>query len=514
MSENRTDVVISGAGPNGLMLACELARAGIRPIVLERLAGPSGEPKANGLVGPVARVLDMRGLYTAWGGLSDGPQPMPGFVFGALRMDFTDLDPNPLTGLLVSQPELIEKLLALAAELEVDIRWGHEVTGLRQDGDDVLVTVTTPDGPLELATRYLVGADGGKSTVRKLTGIEFPGSTNDSHISRIGHVTMPDELRTADGGIEIPGAGRFQPAHNRVERGMFIFAQMPTGTLMGVMEHGAEPVDEQAPMDFQELRDAIERVLGVPVPIEPPTGPGPFALRRIVGQNTRVAQEYRVGNIFLIGDAAHVHSAIGGPGLNLGLQDAFNLGWKLAAQLNGWAPDGLLDTYQAERRRSAERTAMQSLSQSVLVSPGPEITALRQLFGELLRNPDNVAYIANLMAGADIRYDTGDEHRVSGYLVPDFRLDTGQRVAELLHSARPVLLNLTGEPWSEHLDGWTDRIDLVNAISPDAPAAALLIRPDGYVAWATDSPVHPDDPGLRAALNRWFGPARSLAPVR
>ncbi|WP_225731818.1 MULTISPECIES: FAD-dependent monooxygenase [unclassified Nocardia] len=514
MSENRIDVVISGAGPNGLMLACELARAGIRPIVLERLTGPSGEPKANGLVGPVARVLDMRGLYTAWSGLLEGPQPMPQHIFGAIPLDLSAVDPNPLTALLISQPELIEKLLVLADELAVDIRWGHEVTELRQDDDGVVVTVATPDGPLEMATRYLVAADGGKSAVRKLAGIEFPGSTNDSLIARFGHVTVSDELRTADGGIEIPGAGRFHFGHNRVERGMFIFAQLPTGTVMGAMEHRPELVDEDAPIVFQELRDAVERLLGVPVPIEPPTGPGPFALRRVVGQNTRVAQEYRVGNIFLIGDAAHVHSAIGGPGLNLGLQDAFNLGWKLAAQLNGWAPAGLLDTYWSERHVVAQRTAMHSLAQSALVSPGPEITGLRQLFGELLRNPDNVAYIANLMAGADVRYDTGDEHRVSGYLVPDFRLDTGQRVAELLHAARPVLLNLTGEPWSEHLDGWTDRIDLVNATSPDAPAAALLIRPDGYVAWATDSPVHPDDPGLRAALNRWFGPARSLAPAQ
>ncbi|MEV4127805.1 FAD-dependent monooxygenase [Nocardia sp. NPDC049707] len=513
MPENSFDVVISGAGPNGLMLACELALAGVRPIMLEKLREPSAEPKANGLVGQVIRLLDMRGLYHEFGGAPGAPQPLPGFIFSGLPVSFKGLAANPMYALSLPQPKLVRLLEKRAGELGIEIRWGHELTELVQQDGAVTVTVTGPDGVYDLTTRYLVGADGGKSVVRKRTGIDFPGTTSTSELVRMAHVSLPTELRTEDGGISIPGRGRLSFGHNRVERGMFIFAELDPGRpLVATMEFDGDPVPADTPMTLDELRASLRRVLGVDLPIAPPPGPGPHALRRIEGQNTRLAERYRDGNVFLLGDAAHVHSAMGGPGLNLGLQDAANLGWKLAAQINGWAPAELLDTYHSERYPVGERVMMQSLSQHALMAPGDDVTALRQLFGELLAVPENAEHIAHLMAGSDIRYDTGDPHPLSGRMVPDLTLETAEgrvRIADLLHSARPLLVQLTDNAdFADIASGWADRVDTVIATSPDAPADALLIRPDGYVAWASETGDDADR--LRDALSRWFGAARNF----
>ena len=240
-------------------------------------------------------------------------------------------------------------------------------------------------------------------------------------------------------------------------------------------------------MTVAELRDSARRVLGVDLPVEPPNGEGPHALRRIAGQNTRQADRYRAGNIFLLGDSAHVHSAMGGPGLNLGLQDAMNLGWKLAAAVNGWAPEDLLDTYHSERYPVGERVMMHSMSQTALFSPGPEIAALRELFKELLQQPSVAEHMAHLLAGSDVRYDIGDDHRLAGRLVPDLTLDDGRRVVDLLRRGRPMLLDLSGGYVGDAAWGWLDRVDVVDGAVADLEARALLIRPDGYVAWAADT---------------------------
>ncbi|MFE3059039.1 FAD-dependent monooxygenase [Nocardia sp. NPDC059239] len=511
MPENTVDIVIAGAGPNGLMLACELALAGLRPIVLDRLPAPSPEPKANGLAGQVVRVLDMRGLYGAFSGSPAAPAPAPRYIFGGLPLDLTAVQPNPVHLVFKPQPEMVEILTKRAIDLGVDLRWGHELTGIEPAGDQVTVTVSAPDGPYPLTARFLVGADGGKSLVRKRIGIEFPGITSDGHVSRVGHATLPDEFRSGDGAIEIPGVGRFGLGHHRLERGIFIYAELDPGRpIIGTMEfQGGEQFSDDEPLTFAELRESVERVLGAPLPITPPPGPGPHTLRRTIGQNTRVAQHYRRGAVLLLGDAAHVHSAMGGPGLNLGLQDTVNLGWKLAAEIRGWAPEGLLDTYESERHPVAERVVMYSLSQAALVSPGPEITALRELFGELLRLPAAAAHIAGLLAGSDIRYDVGDDHRLSGYFFPDCALETAggpTRIAELLRDARPLLLTFDAalDPVAAAA-GWTDRVTPLTATATDAPAAALLIRPDGYVAWAADDVTPAARESLRNALHRWFG---------
>lgn len=272
--------------------------------------------------------------------------------------------------------------------------------------------------------------------------------------------------------------------------------------MVGTIEYGTLLPEDAPPLTIVELRESVGRVLGVDLPLEPPIGPGPHALRRINGQNTRQADRYREGNVFLVGDAAHVHSAMGGPGLNLGMQDAMNLGWKLAATVHGWAPPGLLDTYHTERYPAGERVMMHSMAQAALMAAGPEVTALRTLFGELVATPDGTSHIANLLAGSDVRYDVGNDHRLAGRLVPELTLADGRRVAQLLHHGRPVLLDLSGGGHAGAVRGWQDRVDVVVATAADRPAAALLIRPDGYVAWAADEL---DEDGLRAALARWFG---------
>lgn len=509
------DVVIAGAGPNGLMLACELSLAGVRPIVLERLHEQTKENRANGLVGQVVLALDRRGLYERLSGGAEPPRPSPGFVFGAMPLNLGKLDDNTLYTLPVPQRRIEQVLEERARELEVEIRRGHELTGLSQDDDGVTVEVAGPEGPYRLRARYLVGADGGHSLTRTLCGIGFPGVTKDDSISRTAHVTVPAELTDpATGGLNVPGYGPIPPfMHHRTDHGLFTYAPFPTGALIHTTEWHGDGGDR--PMSLDELRESVRRVLGADLPFGPPEGPGPHLLRRLVGGNTRLAERFRDGRVLLLGDAAHVHSAIGGPGLNLGLQDAINLGWKLAAEVRGWAPPGLLDTYETERRPAAERVVMHTQAQSALIAPGPEVTALRVLFGELLRDERTVKHIADMMSGADIRYALEGTHPLTGRPAPDLVLETATgsvRLAELTRAARPLLLDLTPDTaLSGALDGWRDRVDLVTAkASREGLPTALLLRPDCYVAWASDSP-RPDTKeldSLRTALTSSFGAAR------
>ncbi|MFI5775636.1 FAD-dependent monooxygenase [Nocardia sp. NPDC051570] len=505
MSDIRTDVLISGAGPNGLLLATELALAGVRPIVLETGPGPGTAPKANGMVGQIPRVLDMRGLYPG------KPEPMPFWIFSGLRLEFDSLADRSVYAWMISQPELTARLAERARELDIEVRWQHALTDFTQREDDVLVTVNGPDGEYRIAAAYLIGADGGKSLVRKRSGIGFPGFTAADRISRMGHVEIPGLVGIPGVGYELPGYGRVDWGHHWTERGMFILAEFQPGRLLiATGESGTDAVDEDAPMTLDELSASVNRVLGIDLPIRPPAWAGPHLLRRWVGLNTRTADRYRDRRVLLIGDAAHVHSAMGGPGLNLGMQDAMNLGWKLAARIQGRAPADLLDTYESERRPLAERVMMSSMAQSALMARGPEVGALRQLFGELLHIPPVVDHISQLLSGADVAYATDCDHPLAGRLVPDFTVDTAEgprRIAELLRTARPLLLDPHGH-LTDTVTGWSDRVDHITAPAPDAPAAALLLRPDGYIAWATTDPT---PTGLREALTRWFGPARTLA---
>jgi 2-polyprenyl-6-methoxyphenol hydroxylase-like FAD-dependent oxidoreductase len=500
MTEN---IVIAGAGPNGLMLACELALAGVRPVVLERKPFAQPEQRANGLVGQVVRMIDRRGLFERLSAQSGPPRPVPQFVFGALPLDLADVEDNPLYTLPVPQQRIEEVLAERAVELGVEIRHGHELTGLRQGRDTVTVEVVAGDGTYTMECRFLVGADGGKSVTRKLAGIDFPGVTNDHSVSRQAHVSVPDGyIDRATGGLDVPGYGVIPPfLHHRTESGILAYAPFPGRTPMLVAgERSPGETDPGTPLTIEELRAAVQRVLGADLPIGPPTGDGPFIARRLFGGNTRLAERYRDGRVLVVGDAAHVHSAIGGPGLNLGLQDAVNLGWKLAAEVRGTAPHGLLDTYQAERRPVGERVTMHTAAQSALIAPGAEVTALRQLFTELLEDPTNRRRIAALMAGDDIRYETGP-HPMVGRWAPDLLLHTDAgpvRLAELTRDARPLLLDFTGCLEADK------RVTVVTARIDEPGVTALLLRPDCYVAWAS-ADERPDQAALDAAARRWFG---------
>lgn len=509
------DVVIVGGGPVGLLLACELGMAGVRPVVLERLPEPSTEIKANGLIGQVVRFLDHRGLSERFEGVSGAPGTVPGYLFGALPLDLSVLETNPLTVLPATQQRIEQVLRGRAEELGVEIRRGHELTGLRQDEERVTAEVRAADGAYELSARYLVGCDGGKSTVRKGAGIVFAGEPGHDLVSRAAYATVPASvLVPGTGELEVPGVGRISPVFTftRTRNGIFAFAALPDGNhRLLTLEWGAPPEGDDAPMTLGDMRDSVARVLGTEVPLAEPSGPGPHMLRRLVGRNTRLAERYRSGRVFVAGDAAHVHSAVGGPGLNLGLQDAANLGWKLAAEVRGWAPEGLLDSYHTERHAAGLRVFMHTQAQTALMTPGPEVTALRELFGELLHSPENIRHLASLLAGDDVRYPATGDHPLAGRFAPDLALGTGAgpaRLAGLMRSGRPVLLDLGAEPrLTEVAAGWKDRVDVVAARCTRPPSRALLVRPDGYVAWAAadGEPCEEARAGLGRALEASFG---------
>jgi 2-polyprenyl-6-methoxyphenol hydroxylase-like FAD-dependent oxidoreductase len=485
-----------------MMLACELALGGARVVVVERLTAPSTDPKSNGLVGQVVRMVDRRGLFERLSGEGGPPRPNRSyFMFAAFPLDLSLLDDSPVYNVAVPEVKTVRVLEARALELGVEVRRGHEFVGFSQHDGGVTVVLRGPD-EYELEARYLVGADGAHSAVRKAAGIGFPGISHDRTTGRHAHVSVPAAwVDPATGALNVPGFGAVRPfLPIRTDHGGFSYAPLPGRPPMVATNEWDEPETVDTPMTLDEMRASIRRVLGADVPIGPPPDEGPHVLRRLRGGNSRVAEKYRDGRVFLVGDAAHVFAA-GGTGLNLGMQDAINLGWKLAAVINGSAD--VLDTYEAERRPAADRAITHSLATAALLSPGPEVTALRTLFGELLTQRDTVRTIAGLVAGADVRYPVPDgAHPLAGWPAPDLDLRTSDgtvRLAELVRSGRPLLIDLTEDG---HL---TADVDVVHARA-DTGATALLLRPDSYVVWASGD-ARPDQRRLADAVREWFGVA-------
>jgi 3-(3-hydroxy-phenyl)propionate hydroxylase len=493
-----TDVVIAGAGPTGLMLACELRLAGADVVVAERLPERSGESRAGGIHSRTLEVLDQRGIVDRF--LAEG-QLQPVGHFSGLYLDFDESESRHPYPLMILQSAIERLLEEWAAELGVRIRRSCEVSGLHQDETGVTVELRTDQAPATLRARYLVGCDGGRSTVRKLAGIAFPG-TEPTMTALIGDVELPDLpedyvwVRRTPGGDY--SAIAFEPGWYRVITSEF-----------------DRVAGRDEPVTFEQLRESLIRVAGTDFGMRNPRWVSRFS------DAARQAAHYRQGRVLLAGDAAHIHFPAGGQGLNMGVQDAVNLGWKLASVVRGQAPESLLDTYHAERHPVGERVLHNTRAQSALVRPGPQTDALRDVFSSLMVFDDVNRYLRHMLTALDIRYPIDGDHPLVGRRVPDADLgacDGVTRVHELLHTARPVLLDLTGSAdVAAAAKGWSDRVDLVEARSEDGhwpvpalgdiPApAALLIRPDGHVAWAATAEAV-DTTALEAALATWFGPA-------
>lgn len=499
------DVVVVGAGPTGLMLAGELGQAGMRTLLLERRPAPSAMAKAGGLAGQILQLLHYRGELDRFREASIGPEPAPRFPFGGLHLDFTRLEDPPMRAMLLPQPRLEGLLVERAIERGADVRRGHEVVGLRQDDDAVTVDVHGPGGPYEVAAHFLVGCDGGRSRVRQLVDIPFPGSSL-PEVERLASVTVPDSVTVLeDGGLDVPAVGKIPFGYTATERG--VFACSGIGGTIGVYtaEVEATEYDDDVPMTVAELSASVSRVLGIDLPLGEPLRMTRF------GYSAKQADTYRDGRVFLAGDAAHLFPS-GGVAVNAGMLDAANLAWKLAGSVQGWAPPALLDTYSEERRAAAERTLLHTRAQVALRRGyGPGGDALRALFLELTTDEQPLRRLGAFMAGTDVGSPTSAARPLVGAFATDRALHVNHedpRFAGVLRKGRPVLLDLADHAELRELAGqWGARVDVVCATVDEPPADALLIRPDARIAWAAmlDEPGKTAVPALRDALTTWFG---------
>ncbi|MFF3326628.1 FAD-dependent monooxygenase [Streptomyces sp. NPDC002889] len=492
MTKFDADVIVAGAGPSGLMLAGELRLAGLSVIVADRLAEPMQQSRALGFSARTIEEFGQRGLLEQFGEL----ETIPMGHFGGLPVDYRIVEGGNF-GVRGVPQSLTEAILAKwAVGLGADIRRGHELVGLDTGADDrVEVELATPDGTQRLRAAYVVGCDGARSTVRRLAGIDFPG------------VDATIEMKMADvAGVQV----RIRPTGEVGEAGMVVVLPLgPQATRVVVFERDAGVRKTQEPPTFQEVAAAFQRVTGEDIHGATPLWTSYFT------DASRQAAEYRRGRVFLAGDAAHIHLPIGAQGISAGVGDVVNLGWKLAAEFKGHAPAGLLDTYHSERHPVGARIVANTLVQRSLYLGGPEMQPLRDVFAELITLESVQRHLAGMVTGLDITYDAGTGaggHPLLGRRLPDQELIVdGQKTTtyELLHQGHALLLDLhDNAALRGTAAGWSDRVDTVTATRPDpgAPAASLLVRPDGYIAWIG---VDGSDGGLADALTRWFGAPRA-----
>jgi 2-polyprenyl-6-methoxyphenol hydroxylase-like FAD-dependent oxidoreductase len=474
------DVVIAGGGPTGAMLAAELRLHDVRVLVLERETEPPSYVRIVSLHVRSLELLAMRGLLERL--LEHGRQRPIGGIFAAIPAPAPEgLDSTYAYLVGIPQPVILDLLESHAIGLGAEVRRGRAVVGFEQD--DGGVTIELADGD-RLRSRYLVGCDGAHSTVRKRLGVGFPGepSRNETLMGEMELGMPPDEIaaRMAD----------LRGSHQRLQLRPF------GGGVYSVVVPAAGVTDRADSPTLEDFKRQLRAVAGTDFGVHLPRWMSRF------GDATRLAERYRVGRVLLAGDAAHVHPPIGGQGLNLGLQDAINVGWKLAAEINGWAPDTLLDTYEAERHPVAAAVLDNTRAQLELLSPEPGAQAVRRLIAELMDIDEVNRRLVEKITALDIRYDLGDGPDLLGRRMPDVELATGN-LYERLRRGRGLLLDRTG---SLTVGGWSDRVDYL--ADPRAPldVPGVLVRPDGHVAWIGD-----DQPDLDDHLARWFGAPRTLS---
>jgi 2-polyprenyl-6-methoxyphenol hydroxylase-like FAD-dependent oxidoreductase len=497
MSEHA--VVIAGGGPTGMMLAAELALAKIDVAIVERrpdhlLVGS----RAGGFHSRTIEVLDQRGVADRF--LAEG-QVAQASMIGTTVLDMSDFPTRHPYSLGIWQSHIERIMAAWIAELGVRVLYGSEVTGFAQD--DTGVDVQLADGQ-SLRARYLVGCDGGRSVIRKAASIEFPGwDATKSNLIAEAEMAEEPQLGIRRDAVGIHGIGRLE---YEIRDGEVVYADGGPVRVMVTEQQlgsGGEPT-------LADLSEALIAVYGTDFGIHDPMSISRFT------DTTRQAASYRAGRVLLAGDSAHVHYPAGGQGLSLGVQDAVNLGWKLAQVVDGVSPEGLLDSYHNERHPVAARALRHTMAQTALQRQDERSKALAEVVSELAMMDEPRKRLAGIVSGLDIHYELGEGHPLLGRRMPDLELlsaDGPLRVFELLHDARPVLLNLSA-PGGLDTASWADRLQSIDAgydgpwelpvLGAIAAPTAALIRPDGYVAWVGEG----TDAGLRDALTTWLGPPR------